>query len=214
MMQYFTEGIKVGFVLIFLIGPIFFSLIHMGVEYGTRAGLIFGSGIWISDIFLFFGIYHSVSLVSDLANDSLFTHAIGAIGSLILLSFGLGALFRRGSHEMHVPQAFQPANSPRSLFGFFLKGALINVFNPFTLLFWLGLMSTALVDSHFRGGDAAWYFLGIMSVYIPVDVLKIMLSKEIRNRLKPHHIKTLSRILGVVLMVFGLVLFLRVFVLD
>lgn len=48
-MNYFIEGIKVGFLLIFLIGPIFFSLIHIGVEYGTKVGvfLVQASGLVI-----------------------------------------------------------------------------------------------------------------------------------------------------------------------
>ena len=134
-MNYFIEGIKVGFLLIFLIGPIFFSLIHIGVEYGTKVGVFFGSGIWISDIFLFMGMYKGMSFISEIANASYFYYTVGGIGTLILIVFGLAALIQKGNQAINVPQPFIKEHSPRSLFGFFLKGVLINVFNPFTILF-------------------------------------------------------------------------------
>jgi threonine/homoserine/homoserine lactone efflux protein len=211
-MNYFFDGIKVGFLLIFLIGPIFFSLIHMGVEYGTKVGVFFGSGIWISDIFLFMGMYKGMSFISEIANASYFYYTVGGIGTLILMVFGLAAIIQKGNHSINVPQAIIKQHSPRSLFGFFLKGVLINIFNPFTILFWLGLMSTALVDKNFGSNEAVWYFAGIMSIYVPVDLFKIFLAKKIRKVLKPSHLKLVSNIAGIALIIFGIVLFIRVFV--
>ena len=213
-MNYFIEGIKVGFLLIFLIWPIFFSLIHIGVEYGTKVGVFFGSGIWISDIFLFMGMYKGMSFISEIANASYFYYTVGGIGTLILIVFGLAAMIQKGNQSLDVPQPFIKQHSPRSLFGFFLKGALINVFNPFTILFWLGLMSTALVDANFGNKEAVWYFAGIMSIYVPVDVFKILLAKKIRKVLKPSHLKIVSKIAGIALIIFGVVLFVRVFILS
>jgi len=213
-MNYFIEGIKVGFLLIFLIGPIFFSLIHIGVEYGTKVGVFFGSGLWISDIFLFMGMYKGMSFISEIANASYFYYTVGGIGTLILIVFGFAAIFQKGNQSLDVPQPFIKQHSPRSLFGFFLKGAVINIFNPFTILFWLGLMSTALVDTNFGNKEAVWYFAGIMSIYVPVDLLKILLAKRIRNLLKPSHLKIVSKIAGIALIIFGVVLFIRVFILS
>jgi len=91
---------------------------------------------------------------------------------------------------------------------------LINIFNPFTILFWLGLMSTALVDTNFGNKEAVWYFAGIMSIYVPVDLFKILLAKKIRILLKPSHLKIVSKIAGIALIIFGVVLFVRVFILS
>jgi threonine/homoserine/homoserine lactone efflux protein len=53
-----------------------------------------------------------------------------------------------------------------------------------------------------------------MSIYVPVDLLKILLAKRIRNLLKPSHLKIVSKIAGIALIIFGVVLFVRVFILS
>jgi threonine/homoserine/homoserine lactone efflux protein len=185
----------------------------MGVEYGSKVGVFFGSGIWISDIFLFIGMFKGMSFISQIANASLFYYSVGGIGTLILIVFGIAAVFQKGNQTMNIPKPFIPQQSPRSLFGFFLKGVLINIFNPFTLLFWIGLMSTALVDPNFGSNEAVWYFGGIMAIYVPVDLLKILLAKKIRAVLKPSHLRIVSKIAGIALIIFGIILFVRVFIL-
>ena len=44
------EGILYGLTLTILLGPIFVALTQTGIEKGITAGILVGSGIWISDI--------------------------------------------------------------------------------------------------------------------------------------------------------------------
>ena len=60
-MNILIEGIKVGLILCFLIGPIFFALVQTGVEEGLRAGTAVGLGIWISDLIFILGVYRGIS---------------------------------------------------------------------------------------------------------------------------------------------------------
>jgi len=57
------NGLFFGLTLTILLGPIFFALIQTGVERGFRAGVVLGSGIWISDIIFIIAVYLGVSRI-------------------------------------------------------------------------------------------------------------------------------------------------------
>ena len=91
-MSFLLDGIKVGFILCFLLGPIFFTLIQTGVEQGFRAGATVGLGIWMGDIMYMLTIYWGVSQIEKLIQWENFSIVFGTVGSIILIAFGLGTL--------------------------------------------------------------------------------------------------------------------------
>ena len=206
-MNILIEGIKVGLILCFLIGPIFFALVQTGVEEGLRAGTAVGLGIWISDLIFILGVYRGISYINRITAWDKFSLTLGLGGSAVLILFGLGALLRPPAFDYYTLPYTQRTSSYASLF---TKGFLINTVNTFTVFFWMGLMSTVIVKNGLEGNDATLFFGGILGTIAFTDFLKVVLSKKIRQHLRPFHLLWLRRISGVALIVFGVILIVRV----
>jgi len=201
------EGIKAGLVLCFLIGPIFFALVQTGVEEGARAGAMVGLGIWVSDFIFIQLAYWGVTYIRSVVQGDSFPVIFGAAGSVILIAFGLFALLRNPPF-----QYFTRPETKRTTpyIGLWFKGFLINTVNPFTVFFWMGLMSTIALEDQLTAADATYFFGGILGTIIITDTTKVLLAKRIRQALRPIHLLWFRRISGAALILFGLVLLGRV----
>ena len=207
-MLWLLEGIKFGLVLCILVGPLFFALVQAGVEEGFRAGAAVGLGIWISDFLFMVGVYLGLAYITQIIELANFPLYLGIGGSIILVVFGLGTLASK-------PPSFNSANisiRSSSYFSLILKGFLINTINPFTVFFWMGLMSTVIIKSELSHSDAMIFFAGILGTIILTDSAKVLFAKKIRRKLRPVHVLWLRRISGAALIIFGVVLLARVLV--
>jgi len=209
-MSFLLEGIKVGILLALMVGPLFFTLIQTGVEEGFRAGAMVGFGIWVSDFLYAFAAYGGLSYLATISQSAAYTRNIGIAGSLLLAVFGLISLFSvpKSRHLQH-KELRLAAIRGTSYLSLWLKGFLINTANPFTIFFWLGLVSTITVREDLRKGDAVFFFAGIIGIVILTDLLKVFLAKQIRLLMRPVHIVWLRRVSGAALLIFGVILFIR-----
>jgi threonine/homoserine/homoserine lactone efflux protein len=202
------EGIKVGLILSFMIGPIFFALVQTSVDEGFRAGLMVAVGIWVSDTSYVLGVYFGVSLLANVVNTQTFTLTLGIAGSILLTIFGLATLLTipKGLLTNTLPE-YKRSSSYLSLF---IKGFLINTINPFTVFFWTSLMGSVVIKDGFNGTQAFVFFAGVLGTIVVTDLLKVLLAKRIRYSLRPVHLLWLRRISGAALIAFGVVLLVRV----
>lgn len=189
-----------------MVGPIFFALIQTGVEEGIKAGTAVGAGIWVSDFLFVVVVYWGVAYVTRLTDGGHFSTVLGIGGSALLVLFGLGALLKSPSFEHY---ALPYTRRTSSYFSLWLKGFLINTVNPFTIFFWMGLMSTVIIKDGLNGRDAFNYFTGILCTIVGTDLLKVVLAKRIRRLLRPVHLLWLRRISGSALIIFGVALLIR-----
>src|SRR6185295_13522883 len=85
-MKIILNGIQLGVVLAFLIGPVFFSIIQTSVERGFWKGALVAMGVSISDIIYvvvcYFGLVHFFQ-------DPQFRTYMAYVGGGILILFGL-----------------------------------------------------------------------------------------------------------------------------
>lgn len=209
MMDSIFEGIKIGLVLCFLLGPIFVALVQTGVEEGILPGTVVGSGIWISDLLFILAVYWGIGYVRQLVQWDNFTLALGIGGSITLAAFGLGTLLSKP------PEIVIESKTPiriSSWAALWMKGFLINTINPFTVFFWLGLMAPVLIKE--ESLNPVFFFGGILGTIIVTDFLKVVLAKYIRKHMRPVHILWLRRISGMLLILFGVILLLRVLFTD
>jgi len=202
------EGIKIGLILSFMIGPIFFALVQTSVDEGFRAGLMVAVGIWVSDTSYVLGVYFGVSLLANIVNTQTFTLVLGVAGSILLTIFGLVTLLTipKGLLTNTLPEY----NRSSSYLSLFIKGFLINTINPFTVFFWSSLMGTVVIKDGFHGTQAFIFFAGVLGTIVVTDLLKVLLAKRIRYSLRPVHLLWLRRISGAALIAFGVVLLVRV----
>lgn len=210
-MNMLFDGIKIGLILSFMIGPIFFALVQTSVEEGFRAGSMVALGIWMSDFLFVLAVYFGVSYLADIVNTQSFTLILGIGGSILLAGFGLASLLTipKGLLNNTVPDYKRSSSYP----SLFVKGFLINTINPFTVFFWTSLMGTVVIKDGFDGNQASIFFGGVLGTIILTDLLKVILAKRIRYSLRPVHLLWLRRISGAALIVFGVVLLVRVLLL-
>lgn len=213
-MQSFLDGISWGLFLSMLIGPIFFALIQAGIEKGVKAGLILGLGIWMSDLLFVSIIYNGISSVIGLTEWSGFKPTIGILGGIILIGFGIGSLLSRPTPLSIKLSNKEPDPTLRSVktpySALWLKGFLVNTVNPFTVLFWIGLLSTLSTRPDFENTNVLLFFCGLLGMIVLTDSLKVFLAKYIRQWMTINHILWIRRISGSAFLIFGVAMIIRV----
>lgn len=224
--QALLEGITAGLILSVFVGPIFFTMLQLGVEHGFKAAFMLALGQWTSDfIYIFLAFWGAVwveELLEDAAKQETFIAYSGTIGGILLLLFGAGLLLTRSvstkaADVVPLEGLLDDMNATTTKTGpsrvayvaYWGQGFLINTVNPTPLLFWMGLMALA-ISRDYTGGATATLYGGVMTTVIVTDCLKIYLARVIRNRLKEHHFLYVRRLAGAVLAGFGLVLLLNV----
>ena len=130
-MDLFFSGIKIGLVLCFMIGPVFFTLLQTAVEEGFRASAMVGAGIWTSDLAYILVAYFGLTFISKALEIGNLELVIGIFGTFLFLIFGLYSLLVPPKNLL-LPddQLYQRSTS---YFSLYIKGFLLNAFNPFTI---------------------------------------------------------------------------------
>jgi threonine/homoserine/homoserine lactone efflux protein len=203
-MQYIAEGFILGLTLTILLGPIFVALTQTGIQHGIKAGISVGTGIWISDLMVIIASWLFIRQIDSIAHDPAFQSWMGMLGGIILMIFGAVSFMNKHRNDEQT-KAF----SAKSYFGYFTKGFAVNFFNPFTFVFWIGVMSTYVLGKNISGWEAILLFGSIMLTIIITDSLKVVLAKMIRSKMKHHHILLFSKVAGIMLLIFGIVLLVR-----
>lgn len=193
-------------------GPIFFAILQLSVERGSRAGITVAAGQWVGDLvyiaLVFWGATYIEDIIDAPAAKQDFIRYLGTAGGVLLTVFGV-VMF---CSKAQVPDEVQKI-SATSYTGYFLKGFLINTINPFPIFFWTTMMSTTITNENTLG-ETSTLFGTIMAVIIITDILKVYLSRRIRDWIKPSYLLYIRRIAGVALMISGLVLLIRAWVLG
>ncbi|MFZ1750594.1 MAG: LysE family transporter [Saprospiraceae bacterium] len=204
MVQFVIEGLLLGLTLTILLGPIFVALTQTGIQYGIKAGISVGSGIWISDILVILASYFFITQIDFWSHDPGFQFWTGMVGGMVLMIFGLGAIFNK-----HTSDVDTRAFTAKSYLGFMSKGFAVNFINPFTFAFWISVMSTYVMVKKATVTQVVILFSTIMLTIMITDSLKVVLAKMIRHRMRHHHIVLFSRIAGIMLIIFGVILMVR-----
>ena len=196
------KGILLGLTLSVIVGPVFFVLLQATIERGSKAGLIFVSGVWLSDFLYMIAAFYGIAGIQTIAGSSDFHLWMSWIGGLLLLSFGLANLLK-SKPAIQVIDNQQLSNNYWQLW---VKGFLINSTNPGTILFWIGPASTSATDAQANPIDAWILLISLYFTIVVTDLLKIMFAKRLRQKMNADYAFRLRRISGWALIVFGLFL--------
>jgi threonine/homoserine/homoserine lactone efflux protein len=203
-MNLILDGLLLGLTLAILLGPIFVALTQTGIQRGIRAGLSVGTGIWVSDLLVIITAYFFIKEIDEIAQNKSFHHWMGWIGGLILVIFGIVSIIKKPIQEEKIP-----AFNAKSYTGYWTKGFAVNFFNPFTFVFWIGVMTTYVIGKSINGWETTLLFGSIMFTIIVTDSMKVILAKLIRKKLTHDHIVLFGKVAGIILITFGVVLILR-----
>lgn len=194
----FLQGYLLGLSMIVFIGPVFFLLISISLQLGSRAGLLVAFGIIISDIICVSLCYFGVTVLLE-PSSKLW---ISLLGGILLIILGFKYLLKPSILTGEKKEKFS-----LHYISCFIKGFLVNFVNPFVFFVWIGVVSYAK-DNIELNGNLEIYFSGVLSGILTTDLLKVFTSNQIKNLLKPNILKNLYRICGLVLIGFGIRMFL------
>ena len=197
------NAILFGFFLSFMIGPVFFMLIQTSIIKGARAAIAFNLGVILGDVaFIVIAYYGSRHLLERIKDDP----RLFFIGGLILIVYG--AITYLGKKETE--ESFKlPTNN--NYFKLILKGFFLNFINIGVLAFWLGLIVVIGPTLDMNPTSIFYYFTIILASYFLTDIGKIVLAKQLKSRMTPVVVYRIKRIMGILLIVFGVGLMLKGF---
>lgn len=200
------NAILFGFVLSFMIGPVFFMLIQTSILKGARAAIAFNTGVILGDVaFIVIAYYGSRHLLERIKDDP----RLFFIGGLILVVYGAITYLDKSSKKEAKASIKIPGSN--NYLKLLLKGFFLNFINVGVLAFWLGLIVVIGPTLDMNPTHIFYYFAIILTSYFVTDLGKIVLAKQLKSKMTPLVVYRIKRIMGVLLIVFGVLLMLKGF---
>ncbi|MGB5238465.1 MAG: LysE family transporter [Flavobacteriaceae bacterium] len=192
-------AIPLGFLLSFMIGPVFFVLLETSATKGFRAALVFDFGVIFADIiFLSIAYFSSFQLLENLSNQP----GLYVFGGVILVVYGITIFFNR--EYMGSKTDIKPRKG--GYLSLFIKGFLLNFINIGVLVFWLGVIIIVGPSLDNDPQRITIFFSSMLAAYLVTDMIKILLAKQLRRKLTRDRIRWLKKGLGIILVFCGAVL--------
>ena len=195
-MQSFIQGILMGLGVSVPIGPVNVLIMSYALRSYTKA-LCLGLGAMSADM-----LYLALSAfgISQLAKIPIVFACISVFGAAFLLYIALG-IYRQAKRSVQIQSAER--GSHVAVFG---KGFLLNIFNPYVIMFWLSV-SVSIGREHF-GLALAGLVCGILS-WITLFALAVYKS---RAKISDRAARAFAYISALILLFFALKLIYAVIV--
>ncbi|WP_316793614.1 LysE family translocator [Pedobacter frigoris] len=202
MFEAILQGIGAGILFSFLTGPVFFSMIKTSIEKGFKAGFSLAIGVIFSDI-----IFITLTIFSSQFVDynSEYNQYVGIIGGLFLFGIGLYYLFNKVKVNYDISETVRIKKR-----GYILKGFLMCLLSPSTLMFWIMVGGIISVQLHYDMTEKVVFFVIAMATQLSVDCVKTYYAAKLRYRIKEKNIQTLNKIAGAVIIIFAIRIFIEV----
>ena len=236
-MNIIGNGILVGIMLSFMVGPALFMLMQTSLHRGFRYGWYFAMGILFSDALVLFLVWRGISqfLGEDPRNNMWFS----LIGGIILILFGAYTFMKptiTGKNkntpiaveeeepidideaEKELPKMSKelvkelfPEDKPSKWYVYVIKGFVSNIANPGVWFIWISAMVT--ITSSYQGDERSIFvfFTATLATVFSFDTMKSYIADRLKNLLKPHIIHRINQILGIILILFGIYLIVTIF---
>lgn len=202
----FVEGVLLGVTLAVIFGPALFTFLQTSIHRGFNAGLLIAAGIVLSDFVIVVLSYLGVAqLIENPQHHVLFS----TIGGSMLIIFGLVTYKRKVYADETQKELKIKVPGPAT---YVFKGFFLNIANPFIWIFWISLMVG--ISSNYGGNrtSIASFFAGALVMIFSTDFLKVLIAQRIKRFITPKVIVWINRIVGVLLIIFGIALIVRIFI--
>ena len=204
MMEAVLKGLAISLLLVFSVGPLVFTIIKQSIVNGRTGGFSFIAGIWLSDLLIVVLSNVFSEVVTSLLH---FKKAIGIFGSLFLVGMGIFYLFLKTIKQRSAEEsAIRVSGSTHARL--IIAGFFINILNPAVIAFWLTTATTLAIANSVT--DRIVIFSTCILVNFGADVGKVLLAGKLSKKLTHRNIVLINKISGLLLLIFGVALFLGV----
>ena len=199
-----------GLLLAFSIGPGFFVLLETSITKGFRAAFTLDLGIVFGDVLFILIAYLSTNQLLEQLKDN---PTLFIIGGIIMLAYGLVSfvLLKRNYKKQTEVEKDDFNIKKNNYFALFFKGFLLNFINIGVLGFWLMIIITYGPQMEMDTQRISLFFAAILVFYLIFDIAKILLAKQLKNKLTPQNIYKIKRVISMVIFIFGLFFILQGF---
>ncbi|OYQ41539.1 LysE family translocator [Flavobacterium aurantiibacter] len=199
-------AIPLGFLLCFMIGPVFFVLLETAATKGLRAALVFDLGVVTADfVFIAVAYFSSYRLINNLQDEP----ALFIFGGLIMVTYGLISFIklRRNSKVAIEPETVEILKKDYlALYG---KGFLLNFINVGVLGFWLLIFITFGPALELKMSRLIVFFSSVIGSYLLIDLVKMLAAKRLKSKMTPKNISLIKQITSILLIIFGISIMLQ-----
>lgn len=203
MLEDIQAAIPLGFLLSFMIGPVFFVLLETSAIKGFRAAIVFNLGVITADIlFITIAYFSSFQLLENLSNEP----GLYVFGGVILVIYGITSIVKKEAKKEETIKV-----TSGHYISLFVKGFLLNFINIGVLVFWLGIIIVVGPSLENDSNRIILFFAAVLITYFTIDIFKILLAKQLKRKLTFDRIRLVKKFLGVVLVICGLVLIIKGF---
>jgi len=203
-MSAFQQGVLMGFAITLSFGPGFIALFQTSIMRGVKAGFVLAVGILASDLVLICISYWGLARLFDKSNYL----AMGIVAGIIFIAIGGVSFFRKPVDNLKLPESSTYLIS--SMPSLLTRGFIVNIVNPFSLIFWIGIMGLAVNRYEMRSYSFFMFFTGLLSTAFISDLLKCYLSFSIKKITNFKFISHLNKLIGLAFMIAGLVIIYKV----
>lgn len=203
MLNDILTAIPLGFFLSFMIGPVFFVLLETSVVKGFRAAMMLDFGVVLADIvFILVAYFSSYRLIESLKDEP----ALFIFGGLIMLTYGIISFVKNKNASKNIDPEDPKILAKTNYFNLFIKGFFLNFINIGVLGFWLAVIITVGPQLELKASRMLVFFSVVILAYLTTDVFKILLAKQLRNKLNPKNIIRIKKGISIVLIISGVFL--------
>lgn len=207
MFEDIIRAIPFGVILAFTIGPVFFVLLETSITKGFKSALIFDLGVMFADIlFIIVAFFSTNKLLDKIKDDPNFL----VFGGVLLVVYGFISFIKTSKSFRDIVKEYHRIDIQKKYGKLFLKGFLLNFINIGVLLGWVAfiVLANSLTDTK----EGVVVFLStILIVYFLIDLIKIIVSKKLKNKLTPRIIFKTKKIIALVILGFGVLLLVQAF---
>ena len=207
MLQDFLSGIPLGIFLSFMVGPVFFVLLETSAVKGFRAAFVFDLGVVTADlVFITIAYFSSYRLIQSIKNDP----AIYLFGGILMLTYGVISFLKTNKAKKELIENDDDEELVKNNYlGIYIKGFLLNFINVGVLLFWFLILITVGPKLQLETPRMMVFFGSVIGTYLVFDSGKIILAKQLKNKMTPVNILKIKKGISILIIVFGLILMLQ-----
>jgi threonine/homoserine/homoserine lactone efflux protein len=209
MFHIFVEGFLWGLIISFSFGPAFFTIIQTGIDRGFKPAIYMALGILTCDFFLILLCFLGLSNIYESEKNKLY---IGFIGGIVLIIYGTYTFLKKPDILKRRSPKYKTPDKIQKHIKYVAKGFFLNIANPFVVLIWLTAMIGVKAQS--EPGKllnyCVFFFSGALMTIFGIDVLKSFVGNKIKKYLRPRIQLRINHITGILLVIFGIILMIRV----